>query len=296
MKKTAEDTLINIYNNLRLVIEESSKGKKQDSLYLFLHKKTYNAAVDFLTKCGVRETVVSLETLNYLKDKNYIFEYNNENLDQMITINASGIYYLEKKDAVLTVDDLLNVSNKNWKAKLPTNEDNTLKDPERLVLLSLLGMRAFNLNHCIDLNSPESKRLWLEIFKVCNEFIVENNLGKYVNILDNDGKGNQPAVFALMTRIENLPKKTNLYLDNGKTKKKCYFLNVENNLGDIDEDKVAFLMERICEANNNVYMELNDFLINLYTQHWTKVYSQPTYGGPSIDSTIQNSTMLALER
>ena len=179
--------------------------------------------------------------------------------------------------------------------KITENEGSSLNDKERVVLLSLLGMRSFSLEHCVNLKIKGNNSSWLEIFRICDDFIVNNNIGKHVEKLDKPMISGQEAVFAIISRVEKLPKKTSGIIDNGKTKPKNYFLQMTSKDGDIDTTKFAHLMNLIIGDNSSVYIELKNFLMKLYSDNWVKVYDEPLYGDPSFDSLINDSTMIALD-
>ena len=72
MDKTIEQTLTNLYNHLRTVIDEESKRKQlsNNSVYLFLVKKRDNDVIKLLIKCGIEKNLVDFGTIKYLLKKN----------------------------------------------------------------------------------------------------------------------------------------------------------------------------------------------------------------------------------
>ncbi len=158
-------------------------------------------------------------------------------------------------------------------------------------------MRSFNINHCLNATKydKDNYRSWLRIFRDCDKFIQDNHLGGHYDSIDNETIGNQDTVFAIVSRIENLQSKTNMILDNGKTKKKCYFLDLSDNSNNINTKRLSKIMSLICEKNASSYTSLLIFLKQYYNDNWSKVYDKPDFMDFSSDEKIEEAVYKALE-
>ena len=122
MDKTTDQTIENFYNNILNVIKEDGKGKKLKAIPRPLYplaKKSPNNVIKILTKAGIKKNLIDSKTLQHLQKKDFIFEFNNEDLEEIISLNVFGIFYLEEKKKVLTINDVLGITNTEWLKRLP---------------------------------------------------------------------------------------------------------------------------------------------------------------------------------
>jgi len=296
MSEIVNQTIKNLYQPIFRFVKDAPKIKLiKNSIYLTLSKKSANAAIECLTVNGISIDNIDNSTFNYLDQNNYIFEFVDKNdSKKKITLNAHGIFHWEKKRKIINVEDIIDVVNTDWLKKIPKKENNGLSTKERLVLLVLLSMRSFDVNHCINANKDQKYnfKAWLKIFRDCDSFIVSSNLGKHYESLDSETMGNQETVFAIVSRIENLPSKTNLIYQ--QIKKNCYCLDIKNDLGEIDKRKISHLMMLICGEQTNSFTDLLKFLEEYYKDNWSKVYDNPLYNDPSIVEILTEATIEAL--
>ena len=264
MLDTREQVIYNLYSQLLRTIDANNKIKLiHNSIYLTLVKKNPNDVIKCLIDSSITKGSIDNATMNFLKKEKMVFEFNGitDSYLEMIAINAHGIFYWEKKNKIINTKDVISILNTNWENKLPKSENRSLTTKERLVLLVLLSMRSFNINHCLNATDQERNnyRPWLTIFRDCDKFISSNKLDKHFDKLDNERIGNQDTVFAIVSRIEHLQSKSNMVLDNGKTKKKCYFLDTLDSSKNIDIKKLSQIMNLICENNSDAYTSLLSF-------------------------------------
>ena len=300
MLDAKQQAVQNLYNSLLRTLDDNKKIKLiNNSIYLTLINKNLNDVIKFLIESGISKNSIDTPTLNYLLEEYFIFEFNDlkDSQLEMIALNAHGIFYWEKKNDIIDINNVISILNDKWKNKLPKSENKDLTIKERLVLLVLLCMRCFNINHCLNATKydEDNYRPWLRIFRDCDEFIQDNNLGDHYDSLDNELIGNQDTVFAIVSRIEHLQSKTNMILDNGKTKKKCYFLDVSDNEDNINIKRLSKIMSLICEKNSSSYTPLLTFIKQYYNDNWSKVYDKPNFMDFSTDEKIEEAVYQALK-
>lgn len=135
-------------------------------------------------------------------------------------ITAKGIWFIEKEKEVITKQRFVDFV----ESEILVDKEigRKLSDREKTILFSLLCLRCFSADSCMDINDRDHEDQWLEVFNDCQSFLYSNGLIKAIGVFK--GKGLEHPVSAEMRRANKLQKKTRfIYQYSGRRQ---YFLKI----------------------------------------------------------------------
>ena len=281
-----------LYDNLVNTINDQEKIIIDDSVYITIQQSRFNLVTELLKDSSIDKTNLDQSTYNSLSIEEKIYDMPNDK----ISISAVGIYYYEKRKKDINEDKLVKYYDKKLK-KLISRDDTTsnkLSDKEKIVVLAMLCTRAFSRDHCINGNDSYKRLdIWYMIFKKCNQFLIENELGKLYNGLDSKRLANHHTVDGICRRIDKLPVKTNQLVHTGGGKKE-YFLKVADSGNKINIDDTALIFKVIGENKYDTYKSIYEFCRKIYLEYFPQLFDTLLFQSVEYDRDLKKSFLKAL--
>jgi len=224
-------TYANIKNELIM-----NKDFKHKSVVLSLLSMKSNKVFEYIN--GSSEYGTKLELNSYIKE-GLIIETDEKNT---FCLTLKGIYYYEEYLNILNKDTLLHFLNNKIIGKYFTM-DKSLSDSEKVIIFSLIAVRAFSIDSSVDLlKDDEINNKWEDIIRRSHNILCDLNI---VNININDllkqGK-TETAISSLMRHTDKLPKKTRTLFKVKNPQK--YYLNIDKDAENI-QNNIEFLLKKI---------------------------------------------------
>ena len=172
--------------------------------------------------------------------------------------------------------------------KFATTEQTPFQWKEKLASLSLILMASTSTSSAIRLNNEANKTVLNEVFDETLSCLKKFGIVGKKEELKTTSRGEHP-VSALMSRVNELTRKTNLYFKNVREVSGYYF-DIEKN-GDIDKKRMFFLLRKIfgCYNPNCNYGEMYRELEQI-----SQLYS-PRFLARSINSMVILSVLKKLK-
>lgn len=184
--------------------------------------------------------------LDYL-EKNGLIYYKNKDLKYQLTykgliVTEYGIYSL-KPDINKFLDDL----NEMYFEKNLKTQNKPFNPRERIILFTILGLKAFSMNHSIEFN--DKNRI---DFKEASNYSVKflTNLfpeeeDEYNNTWNLNSKGLDPIVATLTKRLDELPLKTEgIFIRHSHFN---IYLNLLDPNGNISASSCLYLLKKLLD-------------------------------------------------
>lgn len=292
MDTKTKATLEKYYKELREnLIKEGAL--KDNSVFTSLMRKTSNPRKDVLLDSGLPSIRFQYDQISYLESQGFLQRIEGGLNDDKYVLTAKGIWYLDKENYDLSEDDLISFIQETdfeFESKVKSLSSN-----EKLVILSLIGIRCFSEVSVMDINNDKFEKNWVQVFEESYHFLVDNGTMKKKKSLLKE-RGRSSNVEWIMRRVNSLPKKTSyIYKYTGN---KTYYLD----LGDeddesINEKKLQHLFEllfRDVKLNTSLIRATSDFCKELAYDKSRYVKKDSLFINSSIDKTIYDSLKKSL--
>lgn len=279
------ERLEELYDSLQLQLELKKKHK-YGSLMADMMKIKSNDRLNFLNDSAV--DILDTKMKRALISNKYV----KENEFGKYYISAIGIHKieLERNQSSNILIDFID-------QEFFTNKsiDKGLKDSEKVILMTLIVIRTFNVDAALDLNSNDKiKDACGEILEYYNKKLYEYGvLKKYSK--DFFGKnGNEHRVSSKIRHTEGLPKKTKMMYKNGHNKSRKYFLDISDGT-EINVEDLKYLLEKIFDDKSKIdyemLTEITDELINIAYEKGPDIYDNTakTFIQPKYDTVISDA-------
>lgn len=240
---TLEQDALNVlktvfYDRLQSIVREntnSSKStfEKNPSIIIILLKMTRNNRVRILNEASTVPST-SKDVLEYLRKQNYIRP---TMAFSKYTLTAQGIWEIENALKYVSLEKLLEYIDSGMESVVKK-----LSDKEKVILFTLLSLRAFSQSTPLTRITDIQKEKSAEIMIKCADFL--HNMGvisttseqifKGGNISDSEEPGSK-----LLRRMDKLPSNSRQIYRSGSGKSYSYWLDL------YDEESEVIQMERL---------------------------------------------------
>lgn len=267
MEKELFAILEKFYKKLHDNVIREKKSLEHNSVLFTLIGVSSNTASKLLNDSSIAALAFPKNDLIALEKTGYI--HVSETQPDYYILTALGIWHVEKHQKDLSEESIIKYFQYKYFTFFKGKKE--LKDTEKIILLSMIGVRNLSINSLMDINKKSVQDYWLNIFRESYNFLLSHNFIKKEEI-SFEKQGNEHPVSYAMRRADSLPKKTNhIYC---KTGNKQYYLKlVESNqlsksklkylfkliFGKIDEFS---LIDDIKEFCNNIAYERSKFVMD----------------------------------
>ena len=234
------NTLREFYSRLH----ENSKDKlkrNQKSILLYFLKSRDATRFSILRKSSIGALILDRASVEKLLEAGYIQGMADLN---SYAITAKGVWYMEKADAILDIDTLINYVNENF---FIISKKDKMSNTEKVILLSLILARAFSKTSCVDLTKADYiKNGWLKVletsFDIIEKYKAYNIKQKFSRDVIFRPRVNVHTVSYLFRHNNSMKQKTKaIYSWSGDQQ---YYLDIYRN-GKIDKSNLGYLLYRI---------------------------------------------------
>ena len=284
-KSDIYESLRNLYqiffNNLK---REKVKIKKESVLLTITASSTkiQSKISNILEESCFASHLFKRDEIKILLDKNLVRPSVHDLKSYVLT--SKGIWFLEFEKELINEDKFIDFVETEILAEKIVRK---LTDIEKTILFSLISIRCFDINSCMDINDSYREDQWLAIFTQCRNFLYSKKLlkkkCKFKQI------GHEHPVSAEMRRANKLQKKTHYIYD--FTGKKQYYLNISKD--NKRESELSFLFDLILDGNNDpdllneIVIFCNDLAYN-NTKYVTEISNLTKHYDDLIRSTIRS--------
>lgn len=231
------------YNKYRDSLELQKKYKYRSLILSSLEVKN-NVRFKLLCEAILSAEEIPQEILINLIDDHLIQETDDVN---KYVITAKGIWEIEKRNKVLTDNKIIEYIDKKMFNLFTTGK--TLSEKEKIIMLSLIAIRAFSEKSSMNLHTDDmTKDTWKNVIEKTYDFLQSMKIIQKMKKEELFGKkeGNENPISNFIRHSDSLPRKSkNIYTILGK---QTYFLNIFSN-GIFSNDKLRFLWKLIFEDN-----------------------------------------------
>lgn len=274
------------YSNLEenLVLE---KRKRFKSLIFSLMKTTSNTRFGILENSSLQDYRTPDSILTKLKSDGLI--RNSSKIGRSV-ITAKGIYRIEKLKGILEEDTIVSHIDREY-FDLPM-KIGPLNDKEKVILFSMVAIRAFSEDSTVDLKKGETALNAIQsLLEKAYDFLDKNRF------IDNLGKsdlygrrGNEHPVSNLIRHAVDLPKKTRgVYKCEGQQR---YFLDLYKG-SFVEIDKLAYIFFLIFgeKIEPEIKSEIENFCHKIPYELSIYIFEMGhhKFANPSFDKTISES-------
>ncbi|MBC8200011.1 MAG: hypothetical protein H8E80_08215 [Desulfobacteraceae bacterium] len=235
------ELLIKLYENLKTTFIRNHKGKDEKSIYfslLNLGSKTKRMRI--LQKAAVPAMSLNNKHLELLINLNYV-EYIDKKRD--ICFTSFGIWKSENILDVIDTKELLDFIDNKW-FNCFADFNRPLSDKEKVILFTLLSVRAFSKNSAVELKNENCHDGWAKALNLSFDFLHKKQIISDKNLLSSmtkETKSLQPVIH-FFRYSEYLPKQTNgIFIARGNN---SYYLDLYKH-EKIDVQSLIFLFEII---------------------------------------------------
>jgi len=291
--RVLETLYVNLETRLSL-----SKKKKLDSVFLnFLNMKS-NSRLKLLSDASEKFDDDTMETVESMIEDGLV----KEEEDKSVSITGKGVWQYEN-GKFLSEDDLIQFIDEKF-FSISSNQKNRLSSKEKVIILTMIALRAFSLDYCLDLQKRDSilntiEEATNEVYELAMTIGLFKDLDKATLY---GKKGNEHKVSNLYRHTDSLPKRTSfIFRASGNQK---YFLDVRKEGSDqIDEKKLSRLIARINKTDKGT--QVGDFshvqlLIERLEQiaytYGVELYEKPSesYISPDYDEIIADAIKIGI--
>jgi hypothetical protein len=280
-----------LYRNLRNSINDAEIALKYDSIYLTFSDKKQNELISQLARSCISLKTLTLTEIDSI-DKELIYDFP----EQKIALSSIGIFKYEENEGYIDQEKLLKFFNEKWKNKVPSEAiDTNLSVKEKLVLSAMLASRAFSIDQCIDA-SKNDKTLdhWRALFVEVDGYLVKNDFNSHYEPIEKTNIGNEKTIHNMMRKIDKLPSKTNTITITKAIKRYHYYLDVLNEDGSVNKDKLKFIINVVTEGKGEHLKSLGDFCNNIYNKYFARIYENTLFNNYDYSNEIKNISLQLL--
>lgn len=266
--------MMKLYEELVQSLEQTKKIKQEkisSDLLFVIYSLSQNKMSEIFSKSAIW---INSEAADQLLEQGYVQRINQGDQEKY-TLTFKGIVQSIKMKYNKTIEeqflDFLEWSDK----KFNTVEQTKLSWKEKLGSLSLILMASTSSSSAIRLNNEADKVVLGEVFEKILACLKKFSIVPNEAIIKTVSRGESPAS-GLMSRLNDLTRKTNHYYQNLKTES-GYFFDIEKE-GNIDQRRLLFLFRKIFEQCNPDYdyTEMYRELTDISNHYLTKFLSRST--------------------
>lgn len=285
--KNSRKYLEALYDSLIISIQEIGKKIIEGSALFTIMKMYSNDVYNVMLKSSIEISDSVMSDLEPLKQNGYIKLSELSSSRDNYIITAKGIYFVESNRYDFDIHKILNYIQQDKMdfkiAKKP------LTDKEKVIMTSLIALRAFDKKTPMDLNEENKTQKWEEIIK--NEilpFIDKRKIIEAKNVFSQN-VGHENPISYLMRRANDLPKKTsNIFtsLNNNQ-----YYLEIEISDKYTSEKQIAYLLSKIFQniEDINDANDIKNYLCNVAQTQGIYVYDNIQFINFDWDKVIINA-------
>ena len=292
------ELLIKLYEKLKNTFIRNHKSKVGESIYLsLLNLGSKTKRMRILQEAAVPVMSLRVEYLKQLINLNYV-EYIDKKRN--ICLTSFGIWQAENILNVIDAKELLGFIDNKW-FNCFTDFNRPLSDKEKVILFTLLAVRAFSKNSAVELKNENCHDGWVKALRLSFDFLHKNQIISDKNLLSSmaeETKSLQPVIH-FFRYSEYLPKQTNgIFIAKGTN---SYYLDLYKH-GKVDVQSLIFLFEIIFQdkmdfvlmdkINEHCQKTSYDISIKVFTLD-KHIFSTPDYDNlvkKSLRSTIVSPT------
>jgi len=239
-EKSLNNEMIRLLQELIIFME--SKGMKEEEIPFSLLFELYNMSRNNMSKVfSDSATWVNPQLIDSMLDQGIIQRVMSENLEKY-ALTFKGIAQSIQIKYGKTLEEQFLKFLELSDHKFATTEQSPLSWKEKLASLSLILMASTSTSSAIRLNNKANKAVLNEVFEKTLACLKKFGLVEKKEELKTTSRGEHP-VSALMSRVNELARKTNLYYKNVREVSGYYF-DIEKE-GDIDKKRLFFLLRKI---------------------------------------------------
>lgn len=252
----------NLYDN---ILKNDKKFKDDISIFVRFLQANSNSVLDYLDSAAISSDKIDPIVLQELIDCGYI-RLSKDFSKYVMTGN--GVWVIENLLEIIDLQMLLNAIdeykyNVKWGGKL--------SDKEKVVILSLIALRAFYEKTPLNRkNKADFVSNVYEVIMKSHDFL-NNNLNNFnVDLLKEKRENKVDAVFV---RLQNLPKKTHGIYKFGNSKSWLDIYSEKDNL--INKENLGYLLWKIFGGDLNLEKQdaINNFCSEILLDHKNYVYN-----------------------
>lgn len=252
-----------LYNNL---LKNDVKFREDSSVFLRFLKAKKNPVLDYLDGAAISSDKIDPIILQELIECGYI-RLSKEFSKYVVTGNGLWVIenLLNKIDLQILINEIDDYKyNVKWGGKL--------SDKEKVVILSLIALRAFYEKTPLNRkNEGKSVSNIHEVMMKSHDFLNEN-LSNFNVDLSKEGRENK--VDAVFVRLRDLPKKTHgIYKMGEKSRSWLDIYSEKDNL--INKENLGYLLWKIFGGDLNLEKQdaINNFCSEILLDHKNYVYN-----------------------
>lgn len=225
MDKQAHEYLKRFYSKLYDNLEISKKLKNKSVLRSFFVPTSSNSLLVLLNNSTIISESISNDTLEYLLAEGYIRAADKTN---NYSITAKGVWQIELENKQISVDDLITEIDNRFFNFFTKNEG--LKAKDKIIIFSMIAIRAFSEESAIDLKRSKSAEEALK--EILEESCVILKEQKVISEKDKISKESateesEGTIKYIFKRVTSLPKITRGIFKIGKDYK--FYLDLYKN-------------------------------------------------------------------
>ncbi len=239
-------------------------------IVLMIAKKKSNDRSKILRDSAIDSNYIDDELKNELIDGGYVQTIANTS---QLSLTAKGVWTVESKEEGTSIEDLISGID-----DLYYNEFKGMRitSSNKIVVFAMISMRTFSENSTVDVKLEKNvSEYWWKIFLEVNDFLLKMGVISEKDSLrkEKPNSGIEDKASNLIRHSDKLPRYT--YDVFSKSGKNQYWLELTNEKGNIDTDKLAFLIKQILrdsitDSNCDEYWK---FANNLCLDHRYEVES-----------------------
>ncbi|MEM2143934.1 MAG: hypothetical protein QW279_01115 [Candidatus Jordarchaeaceae archaeon] len=263
-----ENEMLSLFERLVSVMEQAKRIKKEDApskLIFEIYSMTENTKSK---KFAESSLWLAPEVAEILLEKGFIHRINAEDCEKYALTFKGIAHCIKIKYGKNLEEQFLNFLELSDR-KFNTVEQTKLSWDEKLASLSLILLASTSPSSAIRLNNEANKIVLTEVFQNILTCMKKFNIIEKEHTLRSVNRGEAP-VSALMSRLNDLPRKTNHYYKFvGKGSE--YYFDIEKD-NKIDEKKLYFLLRRVFENydSNCNYEEIYRDLVEISQRYYPR--------------------------
>lgn len=291
MEKNTIAYMDSMYTKLRTIVPDKLEN---DSVFLTLIRKDNTPVLKLLNDAAVRSSEIPYSIAEDLKDNGYIED---GIVEGTFVISARGLWDIEKKKGLLSEHQLVEY----FQEKKFDNKfiDSKLNDIEKVLIFSMISVRAFSEDSCVNLMGDRQENVlngWEQIIASSADFLsatkIINTIGDKILVK----KGNEHPVNFLFQHTDRLPKKTRFFYQSiGRQRR--YFLDISES-GNISKTKLTYLLTQVFEKKmdyDNIQITIDHCKCIAY-DYSVSVFSSKNhnFADPECDRVIEDAITQAI--
>lgn len=202
------ELLIKLHKKLKDTFIRNYNSNITKSIYFsLLNLKSKTKRMRILQKAAVPALNLNSNHLEQLINQKYV-EYIDKKKN--ICLTSFGIWYVEKILDIIDTKELIGFINDKW-FNCFADFNRPLSDKEKVILFTLLSVRAFSKNSAVELNNENCHDGWANALNLSFDFLYRNQIISDKNLLSSmtgKTKSLQPVIH-FFRYSEYLPKQTN---------------------------------------------------------------------------------------